>query len=99
MTQFDRLSIKRGAEAYKAGLNDREARSLSDSNRLETAYRHIERWFGAGWIGLEATGEGFGSNCDEGRPSGIDSKADVSLMLPGSASAKQKPWVVSQLPA
>ena len=99
MTQFDRSSISRYAEADKAGLSDREATSLSDGNRLETAYQHIARWLGAAWIGLEATGEGFDSNRDGGRPSGNNSTTDVSLMLPSLASAKRKPWVVSQLSA
>ena len=78
---------------------DREARSLSDGNRLQTAYQHTARWFGAAWLGLEATGEGFDSNRDEGRSHGNDSKTGVSPMVSGLASAKRKPWVVSQFPA
>ena len=99
MTQFDRFSVNRYAEAYKAGLSDREASAPSDSNRLETAYQHIARSFGAAWIRPEATGKVFGSNRVEERPSGNDSRTVVSSMMPGLAGARRKPWVVSQLPA
>jgi len=99
MTQFDRSSIHRNAEAYKAGLSDREARTLSGSNRVTTAYEHITRWFGAAWIRTDAAAEVFDSNRDEERPTGSNSGTLVSSMMPGLANAKRKPWVVSQLPA
>ena len=99
MTQFDQASIHRYTEAQKTGLSDREARTLPASNRLETVHQRVTRWFGAAWIKPEAAAEVFGSNSDEERRSGSNSRTVVSSMLPGLANAKRKPWVVSQLPA
>jgi hypothetical protein len=76
-----------------------EARTLPDSNRLETVYQHVTRWFGTAWIRPEAAAEVFDSNRDEERPSGGNSKTAVSSMMSGLANATRKPWVVSQLPA
>ena len=86
MTQIDRSSVSRYAAAYMAGLSEREARSLSGSDRLETANRHIARWLSGTWIGRR-------------RPPGKESTTVVATMLPGSARSNRKPWVVSQLPA
>jgi hypothetical protein len=98
MTQYD-PSIDQHAEAYKAGLSDREAGTLPDGSRPVTAFQHLARWFGTAWIRPEAAAEVFDSNRDEERPSGSNSKTVVGSMMPSLADAKRKPRVVSQLPA
>jgi len=98
MTQLNRSSVNRYVEAYSEGLRDREARSLAENNRSESARQHVARWFGATWIRREADGYTIGSNRADGGRSESGLASVVSAMLPISARWKRKPWVVSQLP-